>query len=333
MGQGSLSGAADFSGDRQSATVLVTGANGFVGHALCRALRTQGVAARGAVRQQPEPDQVAVGNLDGATDWNVALRGCSVVIHLAARVHVMDDNAGDPLAAYRMVNVDATVNLARQARASGVRRFVFVSSVKVNGEATHRKPFSAADVPAPCDPYGHSKMEAETALQVFGRESGLEIVIVRPPLVYGPGVKANFLNLMKLVQLGLPLPFRLATGLRSIVAVDNLVDLLILCSTHANAPGGIFMVSDGRDLTVRELVQSIALAMGKTVWMLPVPPQLMYGAARVLGKAGVAERLLGSLQVDIKETRARLAWEPVITGQDAINATVKYFLASRGLKN
>lgn len=313
--------------------ILVTGSNGFVGRQLCTTLALRGIPYLATVRNNPHSAQAAVGNLDASTDWRAALAGCSVVVHLAARVHVMSDTTTDPLGAYREVNVEATLNLARQARAAGVKRFVFVSSVKVNGEATVGQPFSASDVPAPCDPYGQSKMEAESALQAFGKESGLEIVIVRPPLVYGPGVKANFLNLMKLVQLGLPLPFRLATGLRSMVAVDNLVDLLILCSIHANAPGGIFMVSDGRDLTVRELVQSIALAMGKTVWMLPVPPALMYGAARVLRKGGVAERLLGSLQVDIKETRARLEWAPVITGQNAINATVTHFLASRELKN
>jgi nucleoside-diphosphate-sugar epimerase len=313
--------------------VLVTGANGFVGSALCKTLQVRGIPARGAVRRDAGAGQFAVGNLDGNTDWRAALAGCDVVVHLAARVHVMDDNAGDPLAAYRVVNLDATVNLARQAHAQGVRRFVFVSSVKVNGEATHGQPYRADATPAPCDPYGVSKMEAEAALLAFGRESGLEIVIVRPPLVYGPGVKANFLNLIKLVQLGLPLPFGLAKGLRSMVALDNLVDLLILCTTHPQAPGGIFLVSDGRDLTVRELVESIASAMGKKVLMLPVPPALMRGGARLVGKSGVADRLLGSLQVDIVNTRERLQWTPLVTAQAAIDATVAHYMVAKGLKN
>lgn len=313
--------------------VVVTGANGFVGTALCAALRARGVPVRGVVRSNAGAGQVAVGNLDGATDWRAALAGCSAVVHLAARVHVMSDTDTDPLRAYREVNVDATLHLAHQAHAAGVRRFVFVSSVKVNGEGTTAQPYRASDVPAPADPYGVSKMEAEAALQAYGRESGLEIAIVRPPLVYGPGVKANFLNLVKLVERGFPLPFGRAAGLRSMVAVDNLVDLLILCTTHAQAPGGIFMVSDGRDLTVRQLVESIAAAMGKTIWMLPVPTSLMRAGARLLGKPGVAERLLGSLQVDIDATRTRLGWEPPVSGQAGIARTVDHFLASRESKN
>lgn len=310
--------------------MLVTGANGFVGTALCATLRARGVRVRGAVRQHAAVGQVAVGNLDGATDWRAALTNCRAVVHLAARVHVMADTDTDPLRAYREVNVEATLNLARQAHQAGVERFVFVSSVKVNGEATTTRPFTAADVPAPSDPYGVSKMEAEAALQAYGRESGLQIAIVRPPLVYGPGVKANFLNLVKLVRRGLPLPFGRAAGLRSMVALENLVDLLILCTTHPAAAGGIFMVSDGRDLTVRQLVESIASAMGTTIWMLPVPTSLMYGGARLMGRPGIAERLLGSLQVDIQDTRARLGWSPAVSGQAAIDATVAHFNATRG---
>lgn len=311
--------------------ILVTGSNGFVGQQLCRTLHTRNMPFRGAVRNNPQDGQVAVGNLNGATDWQTALAGCDAVIHAAARVHVMSDTDDDPLRAYREVNVDATLNLARQAHRAGVKRLVFVSSVKVNGEATTTKPFSGSDRSMPCDPYGQSKMEAEAALLAFGLESGLEIAIVRPPLVYGPGVKANFLNLIKLVQRGLPLPFRLATGLRSIVALDNLVDLLILCCSHPNAVGHVFMVSDGGDLTVRQLVDSIALAMGKTILMVPVPPGWMRAGARMVGKAGVADRLLGSLQVDIHDTCQRLGWEPVVSAQAAINATVADFIASKGL--
>lgn len=308
------------------ARILVTGANGFVGRALCHVLRSQGAPLVAAVRRANTADETAVGELNGATDWRAALTGCAAVIHLAARVHVMNDTASDPLQAFRQVNVEATLQLARQAVEAGVKRFVFVSSVKVNGEATGDQPFSAADRPAPCDPYGQSKMEAETALLALGRETGLEVVIVRPPLVYGPGVKANFLNLVKLVRLGLPLPFGLANGYRSMVAVENLVDLLITCVTHPNAPGAVFMVSDGQDMHVGDLVRMIAKAMGKNVFLLPVPPVLLRAAARLAGKSAVADRLFGSLQVDIDATRERLQWKPVVSPQQAIGRTVDHFL-------
>jgi UDP-glucose 4-epimerase len=306
--------------------ILVTGSNGFVGRELCLTLGRRGMPFKAAVRTAAGEGQVAVGNLDGATDWHQALSGCSAVVHLAARVHVMSDTDEDPLRAYREVNVDGSLNLARQAVAAGVKRFVFVSSVKVNGEATDGKPFSAADRPAPRDPYGQSKMEAEAALLELGRETGLEVVIVRPPLVYGPGVKANFLSLVKLVRVGVPLPFGRAKGYRSMVALDNLVDLLITCTTHPNAPGGVFMVSDGQDMTVGDLVRMIGTAMGKKVFLLPVPPVLLQSAARLLGKSAVADRLFGSLQVDTQATQERLQWKPLVPPQLAIGKTVAHFL-------
>jgi nucleoside-diphosphate-sugar epimerase len=313
--------------------ILVTGSNGFVGSALCDTLRARGIEVRAAVRRHAANGQVNVGDLNGRTDWSVALAGCSTVIHLAARVHVMADTDRDPMRAYREVNVDATLNLARQAVQAGVRRFVFVSSVKVNGESTHAQPFRASDVPMPCDPYGQSKLEAEQALQQHARETGLEVVIVRPPLVYGPGVKANFLNLMKLVQLGVPLPFGRVKNYRSMVALDNLVDLLIVCSTHPNAPGQVFMVSDGKDLNTADLVTMVAKAMRKRLWLVPVPPWLLAGAAKLLGKSSIADRLLGTLQVDIENTQAKLKWRPVVAPQAAIDQTVAHFFAQNGRKN
>jgi UDP-glucose 4-epimerase len=306
--------------------ILVTGSNGFVGRELCQILAQRGIPFRAAVRAATKQGQVAVGNLDGSTDWREALTDCSAVIHLAARVHVMSDTVEDPLRAYREVNLDGTLRLARQAAEAGVKRFVFVSSIKVNGEATDSKPFSAADRPAPCDPYGQSKMEAETALLALGRETGLEVVIVRPPLVYGPGVKANFLNLVKLVRLGLPMPFGLANGYRSMVAVENLVDLLITCTTHPNAPGAVFMVSDGQDMHVGDLVRMIGKAMGKNVFLLPIPPVVLRAAAGLAGKSAVADRLFGSLQVDIGSTCERLQWKPIVSPQLAIGRTVEQFL-------
>ena len=314
--------------------ILVTGSNGFVGSQLCATLAARGMPFRGVVRKNPQPGQVAVGDLTNATPWGPALAGISTVIHLAARVHVMSDKSEDPLQAYRATNVEATLHLAREAAAAGVKRFVFVSSVKVNGESTlPGHPFSAATEPRPVDPYGLSKLEAEKALFELGKQTGMEIAVVRPPLVYGPGVKANFLNLMKLVAKGLPLPFGSVKSLRSMVAVDNLVDLLIHCTAHPGAPGGVFMVSDGVDLTVGGLVRLIGEAMGKKIALLPVPPSLMRGAAALLGKSAVTERLFGSLQVDISATRERLGWTPPVTPQAAIHKTVAHFLANREQKN
>lgn len=307
------------------ASILITGANGFVGTALCHMLRKNGTHVVATARHPVNKSQFQIGNLNGSTDWSVALDGCDTVFHLAARVHVMADKDGDPLRAYREVNVDGTLNLARQAVKAGVRRFVFVSSVKVNGESTATQPFRSSDVPKPCDPYGQSKMEAEQALLELACDTGLEVVIVRPPLVYGPGVKANFLNLIKLVQKGIPLPFGSISNFRSMVALDNLVDLLIVCSKHPNAPGNIFMVSDGADMGIRELVTKIANAMNRRLWLVPVPVGLMIGTAKLLGKQGVVDRLLGSLQVDISHTQATLAWQPVVTPQEAIDKTVEQF--------
>lgn len=312
--------------------LLVTGANGFVGSALCRSLRQRGTTVLGAVRQGAVAGQVNVGNLNGSTDWRPALAGCDVVMHLAARVHVMSDNGGDQLAAYREVNLDATLQLARQAQAHGVRRFVFVSSVKVNGEATSGRAFGAHDLPMPLDPYGQSKLEAEQALRELGKATGMQIVIVRPPLVYGPGVKANFANLLRLVQLGIPLPFASVHNQRSIVALDNLVDLLITCARHPAAQGHTFMVSDGADLSIGELVALIGTAMGRRAMLLPMPVGLMLGAARLIGKAALVERLCGSLQVDIAATRHTLGWSPIIGSGAAIDATVAHFLAAQGKK-
>lgn len=312
------------------APILVTGANGFVGRTLCRTLRGRGIPVVAAVRRAGRADETPVGELTGATDWHAALVGCASVIHLAARVHVMNDGATDPLQAYRLVNVEATLQLARQAVEAGVKRFVFVSSVKVNGESTTgRAPYRASDVPQPCDPYGQSKMEAEAALFALGRESGLEIVVVRPPLVYGPGVKANFLSLIKLVQRNIPLPFGRAGGYRSMVALDNLVDLLITCATHPQASGQVFLVSDGHDLTVADLVRMIGRAMAKNVPLLPVPPGLISAMANMLGKSSVTDRLFGSLQVDIGATKERLGWTPLVTPQAAINETVNSFLRAK----
>ncbi|MGZ8944481.1 MAG: UDP-glucose 4-epimerase family protein [Methylococcaceae bacterium] len=307
--------------------ILATGANGFVGSALCDALRQQGITVVAAVRGNARENEYVAGNLSAATNWNSALVGCKTVIHLAARVHVMKDKSSNPLAAFREMNVDATLNLARQAALSGVNRFIFVSSVKVNGEETTSKPFTTFDVPAPLDPYGQSKLEAEIALMELSRTTGLEVVIIRPPLVYGPGVRANFLKLMQLVKMGVPLPLGAIHNRRSMVALDNLVDLLITCTHHPAAAGQTFMVSDDNDVSISELLHMIACAMGKHSLLLPVPTGIIAGTAALLGKSAVASRILGSLQVDITQTKSILGWKPVVTMQKSINETVAHFLS------
>jgi nucleoside-diphosphate-sugar epimerase len=306
--------------------ILVTGANGFVGAALCNALSARNVPFVGTVREKKDQLDFQIGNLTGKTDWILALAGCSVVIHLAARVHVMRDDSIDPLAAYREVNVNATLNLARQAVENGVKRFVFVSSIKVNGEATQEKPFTSHDIPAPLDPYGLSKYEAEQGLQKLSKETGLEVVIVRPPLIYGPGVQANFLRLMKLVKLGFPLPFGNIQNSRSMIALDNLVDLLILCAHHPDATDQIFMASDGDDLSISQLILFMARSMNKQLLLLPISPRLVDICARILGKTAVVDRLFGSLQVDMLDTQKILNWHPIISVDVAIQKTVSHFL-------
>jgi nucleoside-diphosphate-sugar epimerase len=307
--------------------ILVTGAAGFVGSALCTALGQRGMPFIGAVRHGAEMGCAKIGNINGTTDWTGALSGCNAVIHLAARVHVMHDRVGDPLVAYREVNVDGTLNLAKQAAHQGVRRFVFVSSVKVNGEATRGRPFVPQDMPVPLDPYGQSKLEAELALREVGSQTGMEIVIVRPPLVYGPGVKANFFKLMRLVKCGVPLPFKEVRNRRSMVALDNLIDFLLLCAVHRSGAGRVFFVSDDNDLSIAELIIAIARSMGKQAILLPVPERLIRVCASAVGKSGAADRLLGSLQVDIADARTILGWRPVIGTDMAVQQTVDHFLS------
>ncbi len=307
--------------------LLVTGATGFVGGGLCDALRIHDINFVPAVRRNATNGQFEIGNISGVTKWNDALAGCDVVIHLAARVHVMTDRDSNPLSANRKVNVDATINLARQAVTNGVKRFIFASSVKVNGEETTSKPFTAFDEPAPLDPYGQSKLEAEIALRELSHATGLEVVIVRPPLVYGPGVRANFLKLMQLVKMGVPLPLGAIHNHRSMVALDNLVDLLITCTHHPAASGQTFMVSDDSDVSIAELLRMLASAMGKRSILLPVPAGIIAGTTALFGKSAMANRILGSLQVDISHTKSTLGWKPVVTVQESIDKTVAHFLA------
>lgn len=309
-----------------SGCILVTGASGYVGRAFCAHALGLGRPVRSAMRWgAPQgtvlhADPVAMGPINGDTDWRAALAGCDAVLHLAARVHVMNDTSADPLRAFREVNTLGTSRLAREAASAGVRRFVFVSSVKVNGEATlHGQPFTASDVPAPEDPYGISKAEAEGELRQIAAETGMEIVVVRPPLVYGPGVKANFAALIRALQRRLPLPLGAITNnRRSLVALDNLVDLLMTCVDHPAAVGQTFLVSDGEDLSTAGLLRRLGQAMNKPALLLPAPPLLVELGARLIGKASAAQRLLGNLQVDIRHTRETLGWTPPISVDEGL---------------
>lgn len=296
--------------------VLVTGASGFVGTPLVATLRRHGWSVVSAVRYTSGAEREGVhvvGDIDARTDWRTALDGCDCVIHLAARVHVMDDDADDPLAAYRETNVSGTLNLARQAVESGVRRFVFLSSIKVNGEASlPGQPFTPDDRPNPEDGYAISKYEAEQGLQELASRSDMDVVIIRPPLVYGPGVKANFRSMMNWLATGIPLPFGALHNRRSLVGVDNLVDLIRVCLTHPAAANQVFLVSDGEDVSTAELLRRTAVAMGKKARLLPLPGSLLEWVAHVLGKGKLAQRLCGSLQVDISKTKERLNWTPPV---------------------
>ncbi|SDM92560.1 Nucleoside-diphosphate-sugar epimerase [Geoalkalibacter ferrihydriticus] len=294
--------------------ILITGATGFVGRGLCSRLGSEGRDLRCALRHPSSlANAVVVGDIGPETDWEQALSGVDTVIHLAARAHVMNDSSSDPLAEFRRVNVAGTLNFAQHAAAAGVKRFIFLSSVKVNGEQTAPgRPFTEQDSPAPQDPYGISKHEAEEGLHRLSTETGLEIVIIRPPLVYGPGVKGNFSGMMRWIGKGIPLPLGAIRNQRSLVALDNLVDFIITCIDHPAAANQTFLVADGEDLSTTELLRRVGQAMGKPARLIPVPMSVLKFGARLLGKQAMAQRLCGNLQVDISKAREVLGWEPPV---------------------
>nr|WP_298138146.1 SDR family oxidoreductase [uncultured Pseudomonas sp.] len=313
--------------------VLATGATGFVGRGLLERMSTQvNLEVVAAVRKKVSglPGNVVsrqVSGLEADAGWRTALDGIEVVIHSAARVHVMHDESSDPLAEFRQVNVEGTLNLARQAATAGVRRFIFISSIKVNGEGTAPSlPYKADDDPAPLDPYGISKMEAEQGLRALAAETEMEVVIIRPVLVYGPGVKANFLNMMRWLHKGVPLPFGAIHNRRSLVALDNLVDLIVTCIDHPAAANQTFLVSDGEDLSTTELLCRMGAALGKPARLLPVPSRLLEVGAAMLGKQALSQRLCGSLQVDISKNRELLNWTPPFSVDEALCKTARHFL-------
>lgn len=321
-------------GDGQ--TVLVTGANGFVGKALCEDLLTRGYLVRGAVRRELalcsecDYDQVSMGEIDTDSDWSSALAGIDSVVHLAGRVHLMRETAVDPLTEFRRVNVALTLHLARQAARSGVRRFVFISSIKVNGEVTPAgQPYTASDIPRPTDPYGISKHEAEMGLRALAVETGLEVVIIRPVLVYGPNVKANFSSMMNWLQRGVPLPLGSLRSKRSFVALHNLIDLITVCLQHPAAANQTFLVSDGDDLTISELLRRTGTALGRPARLIPIPMMVLRAWTKLLHQEAVSKRLLDSLQVDISKTRRVLGWTPPVRVDDALRETAQHFMRSK----
>jgi len=313
-------------------SLLLTGASGFVGTALLHRLVATDQGLRACYRDLPPvpPEGVeclAIPNFESASAWRDALRGVRVFVHLAARVHVMNEGATDPLQEFRRINVEGTLALGRWAAEAGVQRFVFISSVKVLGEATPPgAPFSADTPPAPEDAYGISKWEAEQGLQQLARETGMEVVIIRPPLVYGPGVKANFLSMMRWLSRGVPLPLGAVThNRRSFVALGNLVDLILVCTRHPAAANQAFLVSDGDDLSTAELLKRMGRALGRNVLLPSVPVSWLEWAACWSGKKSIYDRLCGSLQVDINKTRQLLEWTPPLTVDEGLRLVAKEF--------
>jgi UDP-N-acetyl-alpha-D-quinovosamine dehydrogenase len=314
--------------------VLLTGATGFVGRQMLATLAdTPGMAVRAAVRDAgaklpPRTEIYTLGDFEHVRDWSTALHACDAVVHLAARVHVMHESAADPAAAFRRVNTDATLALARQATQAGVRRFVFLSSVKVNGESTAAgQSFSAQDPPRPADAYAVSKLEAELGLREMASHGALEVVIVRPPLVYGPRVRANFLSLLRWVDRELPLPLAAIRNRRSLVSVWNLCDLLGEVLVNPRASGGVWMVSDGDDLSTPELVRRMARAMNRSARLLAVPVSVLRAGATLAGRRAELARLSESLSVDTSRTRADLGWHPRVSVDEGLRRTAAWYLA------
>lgn len=318
---------------RTNMRLLVTGANGFVGQYLCAELLRQGQSVRAAVRSASPPidniEVAVIGAIDGETNWADALRDVDVIIHLAARVHVMKDVAADPLAEFLKVNMQGTANLASQAAAAGVKRLVYVSSIKVNGErTTETQPFAESDKPNPQDAYAVSKWQAEQILQCIAQETGLEVVIVRPPLVYGPGVKGNFIRLLGAIDKGIPLPLASVRNKRSLIYLGNLADVLIACASHPAAAGKTYLVRDGEDISTPELIRQMAMGMGKTVRLFPLPVGLLRGFGRLFGKLEPIERVVGSLCVNDCLIRNEIGWKPRFTVQQGLQVTAGWLKRS-----
>ena len=313
--------------------ILVTGANGFVGRELCSRLESAGKTVRRAVRAREklstESDGVVVGDLAQGADWSDALSGIDAVVHLAARAHVLKDEAADPLASYRAVNVEGTRKLATHCATVGVRRLVFVSSIGVNGDLTRGEGFREVDPPNPRSAYAASKWEAEQALWEIAGATGLEVVVVRAPLVYGPGAPGNFASLLRWVDRGVPLPLASIANHRSLVGVGNLAELLALCVVHPGAAGETFLVCDGADLSTPGLIREIAERLSRRARLFPFPVPLLVAAARLAGKGALTDRLCGSLQIDQSKAMGLLGWQPPASVAEELDRAVGWYQEHR----
>lgn len=314
--------------------ILVTGGNGFVGKALCKTLLKSGYALTAPLRGENRPnlDQrinpVIVGSIDGKTNWSGVINDIDIIIHLAARTHVVNEKDADALHLYRQINVEGTKKLALEAAKAGIKRFVYLSSVKVNGEGKDN-PYTEADLPHPQDSYSITKLEGEKQLRRIAKQSGMEVVVIRPPLVYGPGVKANFLKLFQVVDHKVPLPLANVKNLRSFIYRDNLVDIIITSMLHPDAAGQTYLVSDDRDLSTPELIQMIAFALNKPTRLYPFPQRLLHLAGNLLRKVDAVHRLLGSLTVDIAKIKKDLKWTPPFSVEFGLRQTAKWFIENR----
>jgi nucleoside-diphosphate-sugar epimerase len=316
--------------------IVLTGSSGFLGRALLCALADETVQCIGRTKPPSVPECLFhKSEINESTDYSYILKSTDVLIHCAARVHVMNDVVEDPLQAFRDVNTYGTLNLAQQAALVGVRRFVFISSIKVNGESTEADiSFKVSDSFIPTDPYGLSKYEAEVGLRKIADETGMEVVIIRPPLVYGPGVKANFATMIKWINKGLPLPLGgIKNNKRSLVSIDNLVDLIITCIDHPNAANNTFLVSDGHDVSTTQLLTNIAVALDTPNRLIPIPSKWFILLSKLIGKPEIAQRLCGSLQVDISKTVELLNWKPPYTAANSMKKTADAFLVTLNKKN
>ena len=315
--------------EAQRPVVMVTGANGFVGEALVTSLTQRNFSVRRSVRHKSsnpsyDESEFISGDINGSTDWMRGLKGVDVVVHTAARVHVMDEQSSDPITEFRSVNVHGSANLARQAARSGVKRLIYLSSVKVNGESsTEGYSLKASDTPSPLGAYAISKSEAELELLEVALETGLEVVIIRPPLIYGKGVKANFASLIHAIRKGIPLPFGMVTNnRRSLVSLDNLIDFIEVCLEHTAAGNETFMISDGQDISTADLVKQIGNALCKKIILIPVPVFLLNKVALIFGKQELMERLTGNLQVDINKNFLLLDWRPKLSLDEGLLKTL-----------
>ena len=313
-------------------SVLITGAGGFIGRALCTRILAENWQVRGTVRSESGvnrlPDgteAISIRSIDSDTNWDDALRDIDTVVHLAARVHVVDDTCSDPLAEYRKVNVEGTKCLAVAAANAGVKRFIFISSIKVNGEG-RASAYSEEDEEAPEDPYGVSKWEAEQELRKISDTTGIEVVILRPPLVYGPGVKANFLQLFKIVERGIPLPLSSVKNRRSFIYLGNLIDVIITCINNPRVKGRTFLVNDREDVSTPELIRKIASTLGKPSRLFFIPPSLMRMAGKFIGKSAAIDRLFGSLTLDSTKIRKEIGWNPPYTMEYGLKETAKWYI-------